>query len=546
MYDQGVFETSGCQFGGNWQWSHFSQQRPDYDSAEPPSAAAEIWGFSRVPIGGVEFGPIFGEPLSGCTRSPVLPIHDMRQSVDLTSPFGCQPLDACTNGKHDAWPRYPAEYHHYGEERFGSPVDTNHSSSSYLTPMHSGLDSSQTLSSTSYTPLEASAGGHSQDYFPRFTTCAPASFGARNMGVALQDIQPAMHSLAGQVDEPQRGLTPQCRPEGNNGQVGQEALTPPYGGDNRMMEDAVDNASEFEEEEEPLIMPEDDAADSDFRPSEARNSHRRASSNRSRRSTNLTKTRSKVSKRSPARGSSSSSSSLRRQISQQVAEKKHEEVRGNKRPYTCPARPYGCEIDFASKNEWKRHVHSQHLTLGFWRCDLCPDADANPNNFNRKDLFTQHLRRMHGPAKHSGPDENRNCRRQKAKMPKLFPAQRNEKFEEGIVEICRRCWVQCREAPSRIGCAFCRDTFQGDKAIHQWLEHCGQHLVEASHKSAPGDVGLSWSSDTTFRDWLSSYGLVEHTAESRWKLAERSFADDYSPIPAQDNGTEEDAQGDPE
>ncbi|EZF70942.1 hypothetical protein H105_06858 [Trichophyton soudanense CBS 452.61] len=41
------------------------------------------------------------------------------------------------------------------------------------------------------------------------------------------------------------------------------------------------------------------------------------------------------------------------------------------RIFTCVFAPYGCTSSFASKNEWKRHVLSQHLQLGFYRCDQC-------------------------------------------------------------------------------------------------------------------------------------------------------------------------------
>ncbi|KAH1971608.1 hypothetical protein KXV92_006898 [Aspergillus fumigatus] len=87
--------------------------------------------------------------------------------------------------------------------------------------------------------------------------------------------------------------------------------------------------------------------------------------------------------------------------------------------FVCSFSHYGCTGTFASKNEWKRHIASIHVQLGFFRCDVgnCghrPDYKTSststhnhhdqpghqPNDFNRKDLFTQHQRRMHAP----GPD----------------------------------------------------------------------------------------------------------------------------------------------
>ena len=65
------------------------------------------------------------------------------------------------------------------------------------------------------------------------------------------------------------------------------------------------------------------------------------------------------------------------------------------RAFPCTFATYGCPSTFTSKNEWKRHVQTQHMRLGFWRCDQCPDVHCKPNDFNRKDLFIQHVRRMH-------------------------------------------------------------------------------------------------------------------------------------------------------
>ncbi|KAI5201874.1 hypothetical protein E4T39_05028 [Aureobasidium subglaciale] len=81
--------------------------------------------------------------------------------------------------------------------------------------------------------------------------------------------------------------------------------------------------------------------------------------------------------------------------------------RSNNKPttaYPCPFLPYGCPSTFSSKNEWKRHLNTQHLSLSTYRCDLCipnPSSSTSPqqsNDFNRKDLFIQHLRH----TKHSG------------------------------------------------------------------------------------------------------------------------------------------------
>ena len=65
------------------------------------------------------------------------------------------------------------------------------------------------------------------------------------------------------------------------------------------------------------------------------------------------------------------------------------------RPFPCAFAFAGCNSTFGSKNEWKRHIASQHLCLQYYRCSQCPQSvnEGKGNEFNRKDLFTQHLRR---------------------------------------------------------------------------------------------------------------------------------------------------------
>jgi hypothetical protein len=107
-----------------------------------------------------------------------------------------------------------------------------------------------------------------------------------------------------------------------------------------------------------------------------------------------------------------------------------------KRDYICLFAPYGCKTSFTAKNEWSRHMRTQHLKSDIYRCSLCienggamalevPGSNSSrpstsssssaspasssdtitnnasqsskkePGEFKRKDLFTPHLRRMH-------------------------------------------------------------------------------------------------------------------------------------------------------
>ncbi|KAI4149707.1 MAG: hypothetical protein L6R39_002432, partial [Caloplaca ligustica] len=138
------------------------------------------------------------------------------------------------------------------------------------------------------------------------------------------------------------------------------------------------------------------------------------------------------------------------------------------RPFVCSFRRYGCTSRFGSKNEWKRHVSSQHLCPGIYRCDIggciprpAPKSppssrshahlndsharpaeehqqatDHSPNDFNRKDLFTQHLRRMHRPgASASRPTK--------------------DAFDSGLEAIRQRCWIPLRDSPPKSTCPYC-------------------------------------------------------------------------------------------
>jgi hypothetical protein len=159
--------------------------------------------------------------------------------------------------------------------------------------------------------------------------------------------------------------------------------------------------------------------------------------------------------------------------------------------FTCTFSHYGCDAKFASKNEWKRHVSSQHLQLGFYRCDVgaCHPEHQNGasasqntkryNDFNRKDLFTQHHRRMHTPWGN----------------PKEGTKKQWEEFEESLEDVRSRCWRVRRNPPQRSGCGFCGRIFEDrdsdsdvgkkgenrdkDRGNNSWelrMEHVGKHF----------------------------------------------------------------------
>lgn len=214
------------------------------------------------------------------------------------------------------------------------------------------------------------------------------------------------------------------------------------------------------------------------------------------------------------------------------------------RPFICTFGPYGCLSRFGSKNEWKRHVSSQHIQPGVWRCDqgACipqpfshrrssssttskrrgakasehndiivvgggggPHIDAGFNEFNRKDLFTQHLRRMHAPARSA-------------------PAAEKGAFEASLEETRQRCWIKTREPPQASVCGYCCDgdremggmksegMFEGPDSWDERMEHVGRHLER-------GHAGREWREDVGLREWMVREGLIVWDGEGgRWVL----------------------------
>lgn len=181
------------------------------------------------------------------------------------------------------------------------------------------------------------------------------------------------------------------------------------------------------------------------------------------------------------------------------------------RPFPCPLAAYNCTSTFASKNEWKRHVSTQHIKLGYWRCDICtPTTDPNDvsvlyhNDFNRKDLFTQHLRRMH-TANGSG-----------ARHMEEHPVN-----DDNIQEHQTRCYLRLRCAPKQSICPFpdCDREFAGPASWEQRMDHVGRHL-EKDRKNGTDRLDVaSWKIDTALEHYLMDEGLITWE-DDMWQIGD--------------------------
>lgn len=199
------------------------------------------------------------------------------------------------------------------------------------------------------------------------------------------------------------------------------------------------------------------------------------------------------------------------------------------RQFKCSFADYGCDSVFSAKNEWKRHVGSQHLQLGFYRCDVdkCNvdhqspnqhnrphhkknrsnhnDDAASPtaNDFNRKDLFTSHLRRMHAPWAAQG-------RLSDSRTPS--PRER-EAFERSLNDIRERCWYQQRQPPLRSQCGVCGQKFRGEHSWDERMEHVGRHY---ERDEAQSDQAME---DSALREWAIEQNIILPVEGGGWLLA---------------------------
>ncbi|KAH6674415.1 hypothetical protein B0J14DRAFT_40371 [Halenospora varia] len=177
------------------------------------------------------------------------------------------------------------------------------------------------------------------------------------------------------------------------------------------------------------------------------------------------------------------------------------------RAFICVFAFAGCPSTFASKNEWKRHVQSQHLNLSAWVCDLGACGKTNGktqtrgSEFNRKDLFTQHLRRMHAPF---------SVKRQNKKI---------SAWEEQLKELQTSCLIVKRQAPMRLSCPVqnCNVLFEGAGTWDDRMEHVGKHLEKAA-VSGNNKIVVEQERDVLLLGWAEREGIIERRIGGGWRL----------------------------
>ncbi|KAF7539614.1 hypothetical protein G7Z17_g12382 [Cylindrodendrum hubeiense] len=171
------------------------------------------------------------------------------------------------------------------------------------------------------------------------------------------------------------------------------------------------------------------------------------------------------------------------------------------RPFPCAFSFAGCTSTFGSKNEWKRHISSQHLCLQYYRCSACTQStvEGKGNEFNRKDLFTQHLRRMHAPFQ---------IKRAIAKGDSKLQTE----WEAHVKEMQQSCLVQRRHPPQRSACPKpdCQTAFEGPTSWDEWTEHVGRHMEKGE--------GQRLGVDRLLAKWALDESIIEPKADGEYRL----------------------------
>ncbi|KAH6713281.1 hypothetical protein BKA61DRAFT_485054 [Leptodontidium sp. MPI-SDFR-AT-0119] len=269
------------------------------------------------------------------------------------------------------------------------------------------------------------------------------------------------------------------------------------------------------EDMDPENIPSTPASDTEYTPKSTRTRKRRASPNsksiapaakRSRIAKALPKTKGQVTCKSCSHAPFKDAGALQRHIAS-----------AHTRAFVCVFDFAGCPSTFASKNEWKRHVSSQHLNLQAWVCEQgsCGanqskaghsiiDSSGNGtiargSEFNRKDLFTQHLRRMHVPL---------HVKRKKAST--------DAAWEDTIKSLQQTCLKTKRQAPTRLACPLhnCGTVFVGTGCWDERMEHVAKHL----EAQAQGKVVLRQGDDNLLLNWAFQEGIIESKANGGVRL----------------------------
>ena len=198
-------------------------------------------------------------------------------------------------------------------------------------------------------------------------------------------------------------------------------------------------------------------------------------------------------------------------------------------PYLCIFHHYGCKEVFGTKNEWVRHVRVQHLRLETWRCTLetcgerSPSAAGSPgtnpsgsdsllpkgakrtNDYGRKDLFQEHVKRIHKNVL--------KAHIQKSRSSSSISDEAIQK--EFLDDLQKRARLVLRKPPPRVSCPCCPGDILWTE-FDEWIEH----IAKGMENDKAAFIGFT---DPQLQSWMVNEGLLEWIpangkAASKWRL----------------------------
>lgn len=221
--------------------------------------------------------------------------------------------------------------------------------------------------------------------------------------------------------------------------------------------------------------------------------------------------RQRVPRRGNLKRDSGLNARLRAPHSNKPPRHRHEATKTNLGPFLCDFYFAGCSRNYATKNEWKRHVSSQHIQSRVYRCDFPACSERKTATFNRKDLFGQHLKRIHSPAVH-----------EPAAAVRRSDTEREHFLHITLPKIQERCEIIIRQPPQRSTCGFCYVVFEGPNSWEDRMEHVGRHYENAA--ATGEDVSPArWRRDNDLVDWSLSTGHVVSDGHKGFKFKVKDF-----------------------
>ncbi|KAM0522242.1 hypothetical protein ACHAPS_006009 [Verticillium nonalfalfae] len=154
---------------------------------------------------------------------------------------------------------------------------------------------------------------------------------------------------------------------------------------------------------------------------------------------------------------------------------------------------------FKDSSSLRKHIAAAHTRPFPCAFFFAGCAKGKGNEFNRKDLFTQHLRRMHAPFA---------IKKAIAKGDGKLQAE----WDGHVKEMQQSCLVTRRLPPQRSACPKpdCKSVFEGPGSWDEWTEHVGRHMEKGE--------GQRLGVDRLLAKWALEENIIERQEDGEYRL----------------------------